>query len=353
MRTVIFIVPAMNGGGAERVLSTLAGYLNNHGYCVKFILTKSNSMEYELGAGVEVESNPYGGSVLHQIKFIREKLEQNPGAVFISFFTYQSMYALLANRRFHRGIIVSERSDPSQSFRGKNRILVPVRKVLYAQASRVVFQTLGAQSYFPDAVQKKGTIIPNPIKTGLPDRHEGNRRKEVVTFARLDEDKNYPMLIRAFGKFSKTHPDYTLAIYGKGPMEGELKELVRREGLDSRVRFCGFCGNVHEKIVDAAMFALASDYEGVSNSMLESMAIGLPCVCTDCAPGGARMFIRSEETGMLVPVRDVDAMSNAMAKVADNPELAEKISKNAAKVRDELRVDVIGQKWRDIIDTCG
>ena len=107
--------------------------------------------------------------------------------------------------------------------------------------------------------------------------------------------------------------------------------------------------NVHEKIKDAAMFVSSSDREGISNSMLEAMAIGLPCVCTDCAGGGARMMIEDHVNGLLVPMKDVNALYLAMKEVIENPELAETMSRNAVKIKDRLRPEVICQQMLDAI----
>ena len=97
------------------------------------------------------------------------------------------------------------------------------------------------------------------------------------------------------------------------------------------------------------MFVSTSDFEGLSNSMLEAMAIGLPCVCTDCDGGGARMMIEDHVNGLLVPKGDVNAVYKAMKEIIEDKKLAEKISINASKLKDELSVDKIVDKWIEMI----
>ena len=80
-----------------------------------------------------------------------------------------------------------------------------------------------------------------------------------------------------------------------------------------------------------------------------SMAIGLPTICTDCPAGGARAIIKDHKNGILVPVNDAEAMCKAMCEVADNPELAEKLSINGLKIRDDLSVDIIVNQWMELI----
>ena len=108
--------------------------------------------------------------------------------------------------------------------------------------------------------------------------------------------------------------------------------------------------DIHSIIKDYAMFVSSSDFEGMSNSMLEAMAIGLPTICTDCPAGGARAVIKDHENGILVPVNDVQAMANAMKEIAGDSELAEKLSLNGTKLREELSVNKIVNQWMEIIN---
>ena len=98
------------------------------------------------------------------------------------------------------------------------------------------------------------------------------------------------------------------------------------------------------------MFVSSSDYEGMSNSMLEAMALGLPVICTDCPAGGARAVIRNGENGILTPVGDANALYLAMKNLAETPDFAETLGKNAVKIRTEQSVEKIIEKWMDIIN---
>ena len=96
--------------------------------------------------------------------------------------------------------------------------------------------------------------------------------------------------------------------------------------------FAGFSKNVHDEIIDATVFVLPSNYEGLSNSMLEAMAIGLPVICTDCPPGGAREYIQDYSNGILVRVGDAEGVCKALNYIVENRRQAEMISKNAEKI---------------------
>ena len=354
-KKVMFVMPSLGGGGAERVVSIIANYLAEREYNVNICLLRENNVAYKLNNNVHVEciiSKSTNGikRKLQTLRDLRKLVKKNPGTVFISFLTNENLYLAFSTLGLPANIVVSERNDPYKTINGKlNRSIV---NLLYSikQCKTVVFQTNGAMEFYNKKVQKKGIIIPNPIKKELPEIFVGIRRKEIVTFARLEPQKNYPLLINAFELFSKKYKDYTLGIYGKGELEEQLKLLVKEKGLDSKVNFYGFCADVHNKIRDAAMFVLPSDYEGLSNSMLEAMAIGLPCICTDCSPGGARMFIKNGINGILVPVKNVDKMYEAMDLIASDSKLANELSQNASKIQTHLSVEAIGNKWRALID---
>ena len=348
-------MPSLAGGGAERVVSILTNYLAKKDYEVTVFFLRSNQCVYTLCENVKLDVSSIGISngllkKVATVRNIRKFMIRNRDSVFISFLTNENLYTTFAALGLGVKVIVSERNDPYQTIRGVLKKYTVNKLYETEQCKKVVFQTNGAKSFYSKKIQAKGKIIANPIKEDLPMPYLGERRKEVVTFARLDPQKNFPLLIEAFERFLEKHPDYSLSIYGNGIMEVELKNLVLNKNLNSKVHFKGFTSSLHEQVRTAAMFVLPSDYEGLSNSMLEAMAIGLPCVCTDCSPGGARMYIDNGVNGFLVPVRDPEALCSAMDQIASNNQLSESFSKEASTVRERLSIEAIGAKWEHIIN---
>ena len=125
--------------------------------------------------------------------------------------------------------------------------------------------------------------------------------------------------------------------------------MAKTLGIEDRVIFEGFRNDVHEKIADATMFVMSSDYEGLSNALLEAMAMGLPCISTDSPPGGARMVIKNGQNGLLVPVGNKEKLMEAMDSIAANAEMAEKMGRNAAEMRDLLSEERICSQWEKLI----
>ncbi|WP_035381069.1 glycosyltransferase [Fervidicella metallireducens] len=184
----------------------------------------------------------------------------------------------------------------------------------------------------------------------IPKPWEGDRVKEVVGAGRLDKQKNFPLLIEAFAKFYKSHSDYVLKIYGDGPLREELIRYA--ESLLPKDAYCfpGRTTELLEKIKSASMFVLSSDYEGMPNVVIEAMAMGMPVISTDCPSGGSSYLIQNGNNGILTPVGEVDALSEAMCKVAESEKFAIKISREAEKIKNVLDAEVVAEKWREYLD---
>lgn len=107
--------------------------------------------------------------------------------------------------------------------------------------------------------------------------------KKIVTVGRLTVQKNQKLLIESFSEVLKKYPNIILEIYGDGEKREELKYIIKTLGVSNNVIFKGNILNVHEAIADAGLFVLSSDYEGLSNALMEAMMMGLPCISTTCA----------------------------------------------------------------------
>ena len=202
--------------------------------------------------------------------------------------------------------------------------------------------------YFPYYIKAKGTIIPNPIREQLPAPYIGKRCNTIVGVGSLGEQKNWAMSLEACKEFFKYKPEYKMIIYGEGPLREELqREINNNSVLKDRVVLAGFADDVVEKINNARMFISSSDYEGISNSMLEALATGVPTICTDCPVGGARSVIVSGNNGFLVNVGDYEDLSKKMIILADNDEICEKFTRNSVLIKENLKLDTIVKRWEN------
>ena len=339
----------MVGGGTERVIAVLANHFVKDNNKVTILMTASNRIEYDLDSGIEViqlgeeTGGRFNGRLLRIFK-LRNYFRKNKDTVYFSFGTETNMFAILSALFMKRKLIVSERNDPNKCTFAKKR------DMLYPFARGFVFQTQDAMDYFPESIRKKGVVIPNPVSEKVPERYEGERRKEIVAVGRLEEQKNHKLLLEAFAHFVKGNPEFTLKIYGKGYLKQDLEKYAEDLEIADSVVFADFAKDVLERIKDSYMYVLSSDYEGISNSLLEAMAMGLPAISTDCPIGGSRMLINDHENGILVPVGDRKALADAMKELAEDKGLIERISIESAKLKESYSVEKIVDMWQEIIN---
>ena len=398
-KKVVMVMPHMVGGVAERVAAQIMNKLNERGYDTRFVLTSAKKNEVvrsDLNEKTqlillteEMKAETAGQKLTHlparaystifgklyekqnkyvpasigkatiewqyhrEITWLRNYLKQNPDMTVIVFLQPSIPMVLLAAQGLPNKVIISERADPNRLM--KKRYGKPFIEKYYTRADAAVFQTEDAKSVYPEAVSKKGTVIFNPLKDNLPQPYHGERNKDITTFCRISNQKNLPLLVEAFSQVHSKHPEYTLRIIGDAPNE-EGREVLQaidqqldKLNLNESVKLEPFMKNVHEAVIKDAMYANSSDYEGISNAMLEAMAIGMPVVCTDCPIGGAKATINDGENGLLVPIQNAEALASAMNRMIEDNELADKLSHNASQIREELSLDKITEKWMQLL----
>lgn len=345
---IAFSMAYMGGGGAERVVSELANSFAEQGHDVSIIVAKDPECVYPLTAQVKlVDLSAKDKGILSRICALRHCIKENRYDVVISFLTGTNIETLMATVGLRVPVVISERNNPFVDPKSKiSRIL---RGVLYPFAAGYVFQTPDAQAFFSKQIQKKSVVIMNPINPQLPDIYNGVREKRIVNVGRLVPQKNMKMFIDAFCEFYQTHPDYVAEIYGDGPLKTELEEHIMLKNMKDAIKLCGFSTEILQQIRSAAMFVMTSDYEGMSNALIEAVGMGIPCVSTDHPIGGARLTIQDGVSGFLIPVGDTHGLADKMAELADNEEMANRFSKQGTLLREKLSIQVIAQCWLEYI----
>lgn len=341
---IIFIIPNMTGGGTERVISLLSDEYVKKGFDVAVMQFAGYEHAYPLNDKVEdfsvaPRSNGNPLVMIRRLAAMRRYFKKNPDSHIFAFCVMGAVFAVMTTWRMQIPIMVAERNSPDSCN------VKALRNWAYRRAGRITFQTADGISYFPKEIAGKAVVIPNPVDADMPQPYTGSRSHRIVTAGRLHKQKNHALLLEAFALFSKKFPDYELHIYGEGELETRLKEQAARLQIDGHTVWHGFCADVREEIRDAAMFVLSSDYEGISNSMLEALSMGIPTISTDCPIGGARIYIVPEESGLLVPVGDKEAMAEAMCRIASDEQLAERLSAGAVQIREKYSVQRIADRF--------
>ena len=352
-KELIVVTTQLGNDGAERVLSILMNEWVKSDIKIYVIQVDPEDFKqsYKLSEEIEVinfKSKFKNRSILRAQKVIMltNFLNKHKNATVLSFINRSTLLLYLCRRFVKNRIVFSERNNPQ--LKPPQKKLRNLRDQAFCAADACVFQTNEAKALFPPKAQEHGTVIINPINPNLPEKWTGERRKVVVNASRITPQKNIPMLIRAFEKFHYDFPEYTLDVYGQGEDEEKVRAMIETLGLSNYVRLCGFAENLHEQMKDASMYVCSSDYEGIPNSVLEAMALGIPTISTDCPVGGAREVIDGKN-GMLVPVGDDEKLSIAMKKIASDKEFAKTLSENAYKIRDIYPIDKIAKIWLDVL----
>lgn len=345
---IVIVTKNMLGGGAERVIAQLSNYFVAHGKKCRIITIDMSEIFYQLDPGITVNAigKKSGNKLLDKIRryrLVRKMIQQETPDLVLSFPEEIGIYVLLALLGTGIPVYVSERNNPWVMPDAK--VTRMLRKLMYPFARGIVFQTEMAKSFFPESIQKKGVVLANPIEADrIPRQYTGDREKIIVAAGRLFHQKNFPLLLSAFSRFSPRHPEYRLRIYGEGYMLEELKVLCLEHGIQEKVEFPGKSNVLLEKMNSAAMFVLSSDYEGMPNVLLEAMCMGMPVISTDCPSGGPRELIEDGVNGLLVPVGDEKALSAAMEKLTDSV-YAKTLADNALKLREKLTSQEVFVSW--------
>lgn len=348
----IFILPNLGAGGAERVVTLLAKEFVKMGIKVDIVLLLDDAIHYEIPLGVNViPLNTAPLSKLNRIKLLREYVKkQTTGReklVAIPFHDTCLKSVLCATFGMRITTIACERNNPY--IKGTSFLKKLLANIPFVLATKCVFQTIDAMEYYSKMVRKKSTIIENPLSLNSEYKWKGQGTKRILSIGRLEEQKNQTLLIDAFREIHQEHPDYKLDIYGEGSLKSSLLDLISRYELDKYVTLKGHTKEVHKELEMSEIFVLPSDYEGMSNALLEAMAIGVPVVSTDHPIGGAKAVIINGENGLLTEVRSKKQLVDAIQKIIDNPALAREMSVNARKISDKLSSKEIAEKWKTFI----
>ncbi len=347
-KKLMIVLGSMSRGGAERVISHISEYYASKGWKVWIVLLLFNKVDYTLHENVQIVN--LTGSTQSRMKRLPYWLkglrklakELNPDTI-LSFAARINIITQAACLGLKKDIVVSERNDPFSD--GRSKYVDFMTNWLYPKAKAVVFQTKRASTYFKKCKLKNACVIPNPVAVEC--KAEGMVPGKIITVGRLTAQKNQKMLLEAFARVKKDFPHITLHLFGGGELKDTLVTQARDLGISDCVFFRGNVLDVHQQMKDATLFVLPSDYEGLSNALLEAMMMGIPCISTDCA--GSDEYIVSGENGLLVPVGDTEALTAAMRRMLQDEEKARDLGKKGALAVDGLKKETILEEWSRVL----
>ena len=350
---ILILFPRFGIGGIAKASSFVANTLADGGHKVICVSMSDEESIVRLGDQIEKIYIPYekGGIIRGKDKALfvirmRSVLKSKRIECAIALGTDLVRIMAISSLGMKVFLIGSERGNP-YFYTDKEK-----KKYTWAlsKCKGVVFQTPEAKAYYPLAVQKNSKIIPNPcyinseggiVKSDLS-------RKVILVVSRISKEKNVLGIVKAFNKACDVIKDYELHIYGDGNRKAEIVNYVEKNSING-VRFYPNTKDPFELEAGASLFIINSVTEGMPNSLIEAMMYGIPCIASDCPPGGVRFLASNGERACLVPVSDDEKLSEAIIKVTQNEDYRNKLVQASAQIVDELDPKLIGQKWMDLI----
>lgn len=329
MRGIVFVIPYLSDGGAERVCSIWANRLSSCMDVTLISFYKTNN-EYYVDERVkrfflfENREKYDSSSLFKRISILRRHLKKIPkNYVIVPFLDHTHLMTYLAAFALRRKLVYTVRNNPSID---KSRFT----NFLVRRSEGLILQNEEQLEYFTKV--KNSVIVYNPLN----DKALGNEKHykspcfEIVSAGRLSEQKNYEMAISAIGILAKKGVKLTYNIYGDGPKKNDLNIFIHSSGLDDYVFLRGNISNVMDKVIDNDIFVLSSKYEGFPNALLEAMTMGMICVSTRCKTG-PESIVDNGKTGFLVDVNDYESLAKTIENIYSHWAESIKVGQSARK----------------------
>jgi len=359
---LLFFISSLSCGGAERVCVTLCNHWADHGWEVTLATFDDGSEPpffplsprvRHVTLGLQRRSTRLVHSVVNNLRRIprlrRFVASERPERI-LSFIDGTNVLALIAALGTGIPVVVGERVDPAQH-------QIPfgwrlLRRVVYPRALAVAVQTRKTALYFPRSWQRRIAVIPNPVPqlAAAPAdvRNPAGPRRTIVGMGRLERQKGFDLLIRAFASIATTRPEWDLKILGEGAERDALTVSISQVGLSTRITLPGREPDAMAALRAADLFVLSSRYEGFPNALCEAMACGLPVISFDC-PSGPAEIVRDGVDGRLIPAEDVDALALAMSELTGNAESRRALAAQATAVAERFSVVRIAALWERVL----
>jgi len=362
MMRILCVIPQLGAGGAERVMAMIANHLSvRHDVVLLTWEAQGTPSFYPLVDAVQlVRANLFvegrGAKVLALLRrtwTVRQQVKTQAIDVVLSFLDTTNMTAIMACLGTGVPVVVSERVDPAQH--RLSRTLSALRLLLYPLADCLVVQTRRVASYFPERMQARITVLPNPIASvptmASPGTPAPNGRFRIIAMGRLVAQKGFDRLIDAFARLADRHPIWDVVIFGEGPDRSALEQRVRSAGLSGRVTLAGVTAAAQTELAASHLFAFPSRFEGFPNALGEAMAAGLPAVGYH-GVSGVEELIEDGTTGVLLPPGADDAqLAVALERLISDAELRERMGAMAVSATVKWSTSSVLGMWETLLRT--
>lgn len=344
---ILLFVDKLYGGGGERVASILLNHLCKE-HDVSAIIFNDKLPTYQLNSQIQINKITIVGKrrIIHPIERIvkiHKAIKENKPDLVISFMVGLNMYVLLTNLFTRKKLILSEQT----SIQAKQKISrIITRHILYRFASKVVF--VSESDYKYAKWLRNRTFIYNPLSCTTYSNNK-DRENSIVAISsqRRWHVKGFDLLIEAWRKIAKTHPNWKLQFVGATD-DNYISNLAKSFGLEKQVDFLGWSDEIDKTLQAKSIFVLSSRREGFPCCLLEAMSQGCACVAFDCKTG-PNEIITDGKNGLLATNGDVDDLASKMKLLIENEPLRQQLAVAATKSVSRFENAKIMQQWDDLI----
>lgn len=322
-------IPSLGGGGAEKVVALLANYLANKENTEVFLVVLREEGVYWQLVNEKVKIvNLKQGRVLKSILPFSSWIKENKPDVIFSALSHVNVVAAIAKKlsRHQCKLVISEHSTISDTLIFKKKLYKFIFNFFYNQSDYIVAVSKGVKNdllKILDIEPNKIVVINNPVypsnktvkKINLESYFKNKPNKVILSIGRLELEKNYINLLKAFKNLS--NENLGLVILGEGKQREVLEKYISENGLVDKVILPGFVKDPFIWINTCDLFVSSSEREGFGNAIVEAMAYGLNIVSTDCV--GPREILDDGKYGILVPRGNPHALSEAIKSTLSNP----------------------------------
>jgi glycosyltransferase involved in cell wall biosynthesis len=362
MMNVSFVTYSLSMGGAEQSLCILANELAAKGWGVSIIsLEDSDSPPYyalhESISIYQVRSVSEARSTFHaatmfvsSLRAIRRLLRAIGPDIIVSFLDWVNVLSIFASRGLGIPIVYSERVDPR--YAPTRRFWKLLRPLAYRLGDALVVLSSGCLEAFPTAIREQAAVIPTPIRASenkLVANSPMTSALRFIAVGRLVPQKGFDLLIEAFSPIANACPEWSLSIFGDGPLREELELRCEALGLSDQIFLPGQTEDVYREMGKSSVFVLSSRFEGFGRVLAEAMSCGLPVVSFDCPSGPSEIFVDGQE-GFLVPREDVAALSLAMRKLVEDADLRRSMGEHAKIRSAAFSPETVTAQWETVFE---
>ncbi|MGL5314470.1 MAG: glycosyltransferase family 4 protein, partial [Peptostreptococcaceae bacterium] len=224
---------------------------------------------------------------------------------------------------------------------GNSNFNKKIKSIFYKKLDKVILLTDQEEKIYKD-MGCNISIIPNATSYYSEESAELNNKK-IIMVGRFVDQKNYPELLEKINFFQK-YPDWKLEIYGNGPHEERMKEIVKSRDISKYVEIIKSVPNIKEKYLESSMLILASKYEGLPMVLIEAMSSGLPCISFDC-PTGPKKIIKHNEDGIIVENANYDELNEKIELLIKDSDLRKRLGKKAKENIKRYSAEEILKVW--------